>query len=106
MAEGITVKVAPEALREAAGEVQRTVLQLGRDMDEAKSLVDRSRYSWTGPAGDKFRKSFGARRTEAQELLDRLAKYPSDLLSMAQIYDQAETANTQAAGKLDTDIIE
>lgn len=102
----ITLKVTPDVLRDTAGQVRTTVGQLRNGLDDAKSLVERSRFYWMGQAGDKYRRSFVARRTEAQELLDRLGKYPSDLLQMAQIYDQAESTNVQDAGKLSTDIIE
>lgn len=102
----ISLKVTPDVLRDTAGQFKTTVGHLRNEMDDAKSLVERSRFYWTGRAGDKYRQSFAARRTEAQELLDRLGKYPTDLLQMAGIYDQAESANAQDTGKLPTDIIE
>lgn len=101
----VDLKVTPEALRTAAGDVRRLVWDLTRDLDEAKSQVDRSQYYWTGGAGDRFRQRFSSRRQEAEELLSLLRKYPSDLLEMANIYEDTEKGNEGSAAKLDTDII-
>lgn len=105
MAYQIELKVEPSVLRSTASEVTRLTKALGEKFNELQTIVANTSYYWVGAAGDQYRRDFAAQKDEADEILQFLRKYPTDLLSMAGIYEQAESINTQTLGSLPSDIL-
>lgn len=99
------MKVEPKVLRNTAQQVTGLARSLQNDFSEMQTVVERTRYYWVGAAADRYRKEFASQKQETQELLALLGKYPQDLLSMAQIYEDVESRNTQATQALPSDIL-
>ena len=102
---GITVKVDPNVLRSTASEVRSLTKALQNDFDELQNCVKQTSRYWVGAAGDQYRREFDAEKQETSEVLTVLGQYPTDLLSMAGIYDEAERVNTRTSSALPTDIL-
>lgn len=100
-----TLKVTPDVLRNTASEVQSLTRALQADFDDLQARVSRTTSYWVGAAGDQYRREFDAKKKDTSEMLTLLGKYPTDLLSMAGIYDTAERTNTQNTGALPSDIL-
>ena len=103
--EGIKVKVDTNVLRDTASEVTRLTRALQSDFDELQSCVRLTSRYWAGAAGDQYRREFDAEKKETSEVLRLLGKYPSDLLSMAGVYEGVERDNTQNSTALPSDIL-
>lgn len=90
MAGAITVVVTPEVLSDTAQKVQRIVGTLRQGFGDVQKTIEKTKYYWIGRAGDQKRAEFASQKAEIEEILTRFAKYPSDLLEMADIYTTAE----------------
>lgn len=101
----ITLTVTPAALRTAATEVSNLTRTLQSDFSELQRIVQRTQYYWSGVAGDSCRQGFVSLQPETEEILNRLRKYPSDLMQMAQQYDWVETTNMETASVLPSNLI-
>lgn len=106
MANDFLVKVDPSVLKDRASEFSGMVKTLREDFSGLQEIVFRTRYYWIGQAGDQYRKGFNSKKGTVDTTLQRLDKYPQDLLQMAGIYEQTETANRTGAGSLETNFIE
>ena len=102
---GVQVKVDTNVLRSTASEVRSLARTLQGDFDDLQNCVKLTSRYWVGAAGDQYRREFDAEKEETSELLTLLSKYPTDLLSMAGIYDEAERLNTQSNSALPSDIL-
>ncbi len=102
---GIQVKVKTEVLRSTASEVSSLTRTLQSDFDELQSCVRQTTRYWVGAAGDQYRRDFDAEKQEIGELLALLGKYPTDLLTMAGVYEDTERTNTQSSSALPSDIL-
>ena len=99
------VKVDTNVLRTTAAEVTSLTRALQNDFDELQHCVKQTARYWVGAAGDQYRREFDAEKRETSELLTLLGKYPTDLLAMAGIYEDAERVNTQNNTALPSDIL-
>lgn len=99
------IKVDPNVLRTIAADVTSLTKALQSDFDELQNCVRQTSRYWVCAAGDQYRREFDEESAETSELLTLLGKYPTDLLSMAGIYDKAESVNTQATAALPSDIL-
>lgn len=99
------VKAEPEVLRTTASEVTGLIRALQSDFDELQNCVKQTSRYWAGAAGDQYRGEFDAEKKVTSELLTLLGKYPTDLLSMAGIYTEAEHTVTQNNSALPSDIL-
>lgn len=102
---GFQVKVDTKVLRTTASEVTSLVKALQTDFDNLQNRVGKTTRYWAGAAGDQYRREFSAEKKETSEMLTLLGKYPTDLLSMAGIYEEAERENTQNSAALPSDIL-
>lgn len=102
---GFQVKVDTNILRSTASDVTGLIRALQSDFDNLQDRVRRTNRYWAGAAGDQYRVEFDEEKKETSELLSLLAKYPTDLLSMAGVYDEAERVNTQNTSVLPSDIL-
>lgn len=102
---GFSVKVDTSVLRTAAEDVRNLTRTLQADFDELQDRVRQTSRYWAGAAGDQYRKEFDGEKKETSEILSLLGKYPTDLLSMAGIYEDTESRNTQETSALPSDIL-
>lgn len=105
MAYQVKLKVEPNTLRSTASDVSRFTSALDRSFGELQNIVGRTSSYWVGAAGDQYRRDFAEQKTEAEDILRYLKKYPTDLMTMAGIYVEVESSNTQIIGALSSDIL-
>lgn len=102
---GEMVKVDTAALKQHAESFKKTAKSLQSDFNELQKVVERTRYYWVGQAGDRYRQRFAAKKDTTDAILTRLVKYPQDLLTMANLYEQTETVQTRKTAALKTNYI-
>lgn len=105
MAYQVTLKVEPNTLKSTASDVSRLTSALERNFGDLQNIVARTSSYWVGAAGDQYRRDFAEQKTEADEILRYLKKYPTDLMTMAGVYVEVESSNTQLIGALSSDIL-
>ncbi len=101
----IRLRVTPEVLKTKAVEVEGGIKDLEKDFSNIQDLVARTSGYWTGLAGDSARKMFDDLKDDTAAVIKRFSDHPRNLLTMAGIYDLAETTNTDSGNKLPTDVI-
>lgn len=102
---GIQLKVAPDVMKSKAQEITGQIDNISKSWQELCNLISKSKGYWEGEASDYHRKTFDDNKTDAEELLKRLKEHPKELLTMAGIYEQAETEAQELASSLPEDII-
>lgn len=103
MAEMVRVNTA--VLKTKADDFRALTVVLQKDFAEFQRLVDHTRGYWAGQAADQYRRSFAEKQTVTDMVLHRLEKYPRDLLTMAGLYEQNESRQTNTASALKTNYI-
>lgn len=101
----IVLRVTPEVLERKADEFTNIVHDLKAHFDKIESIVAKTRGYWQGEAGDQDRAGYASYKDDITFLLHRLQEHPTDLLSMAGIYREAERDVTSINAKLKTDQI-
>lgn len=102
----IVWKVSTDALREKAQEIQTQIASIESAWNQIADIVDRSRNYWAGDASEvhlAYRKDI---EEDAEEVLQRLREHPTDLLTMAGVYEAAEQEAMALAAALPDDVIE
>lgn len=101
----IHLKVAPDELKDKAGEITRQIQAMEKNWNGLREIVNGSQAYWEGNAGDQHRKLVRDNEDDVQTLLKRLKEHPRDLLEMAGIYIRTEEKAVQTAATLPGDII-
>jgi len=101
----IKLRVTTDALKSKAGEVENHIKTLEKHFNEIQDIVGRSAGYWVGVAGDKARNEFNNRKEDVATVINRFREHPSDLLTMAGIYDQTDQSLSIENQSLDTDVI-
>lgn len=99
------VKVNTTVLKNKAQAVSRSIQAMERQFDQLERRISATSYYWVGEAGDQHRKLYAEQKRNVEEMIKRLKEHPTDLLTMAQIYDSAEAAVKSMAAGLPGDII-
>lgn len=101
----ITLKVKPEVLKSKAIEVEKDIDGLASHFVSIQDIITRSSGYWTGLAADRARKEFASQKDDTDKIIKRFREHPVNLLSMAGVYDAAESAAISANKALSTDVI-
>ena len=101
----ITLKVTPETLQKMAGEISDQLTDMEKQFDEIESEISKSRNYWEGIASDTHMNRYNSMKGDISETIKRLRSHPANLLKMAGVYIETETANEQSALVLPDDII-
>ena len=99
------IKVRTEELIAKADEVSRKVGDMQTAIDDAETLLGKTSSYWVGDAGDKKRSDFVKKKKIVDEVINRFREYPTDLLKMAGLYEEAEKVNTDRPAGLPNDFI-
>ncbi len=99
------IRVDSDVLKAKADTVSGLVGDLESQFEELKRVIERTSDYWIGEGGEAKRKKYVNQQTTIEEMINRLRKYPGDLLQMAGIYDEAEDELIQAPQSLSTDVI-
>ena len=99
----LVLRVTPEALEKKAEEFTGIVNEIKARFDQIEAVSARTKGYWQGEAGDKDRAGYESYKDDISNVIRRLQEHPTDLLSMAGIYREAETdvVSKNAALKVD-----
>jgi len=87
-----TFRVTPERLREKSGEFSDIVKNIKRCFEQVEQVSAHTKAYWQGEAGDRDRESYTSYKDDISYIVRRLEEHPIDLLKMAGIYTEAESA--------------
>lgn len=102
---GIILKVTPEKLKSTATDVEQQLKQVSDQLKQIGQDIRRTRGFWEGDASNTHMKQYDALEPEIQEILTKLQKRPTELLKMAELYEETETQAKEAALSLSDDVI-
>lgn len=105
MAAGITLKVTPNVLKTQSGVVSSEVNSLERTWREMESVFKKTKGYWEGEASTQHMEYYDDVKDDVETIIRRLKEHPVDLLKMAGIYEESESAAQQIASTLPEDVI-
>lgn len=99
----IILRVTPEILERKADEFTGIIQEIKGHFDKIQRIAAKTKGYWQGEAGEQDRIGYASYQDDIDFVLRRLQEHPTDLLSMAGIYREAErdVASTNAALKTD-----
>lgn len=101
----MVLRVTPETLEKKADEFTSIINEIKGHFDQIGAVSTRTRGYWLGEAGDKDRAGYASYKDDINYIIRRLQEHPTDLLSMAGIYREAERDATSKNAALKTDQI-
>lgn len=105
MATTFTLKVTPEIMKSKAKEITDEVGRLESNWKKMEGVITNSKNYWEGDASNLHQKYLKEVKADVTVILKRLKEHPTDLLSMANLYDEAEEKANELSRVLPTDII-
>lgn len=101
----IVLKVKPEVLKSKADSISSSIGTIEKELNEIGRTILGTKKYWEGDASDMHQKYYKKIEEDIPTVIKRLKEHPKDLLSMAEIYDAAESSNQQLANKLPENVI-
>ncbi len=101
----IVLRVTPEVLRQKSDEFTGIIKQIKAHFDRVESISAKTKGYWQGDAGTCDRESYASYKPDIQYIIRRLEEHPTDLLTMAGIYSEAEKAAVTTNAQLKTNEI-
>lgn len=103
---GFEILVTPDILKQTAGEVSGYISTVERLFSSIQTTIGRTKYYWVGEAGDLHRKAFEEQADDVAEILVRLKEHPTDLLKIANIYEDTENTQAEASRQMSSNLID
>lgn len=104
--DGITIKVNPADLQNAADVVVRKVTTLRQQFNNMLSKVESTANYWEGDASDTYRSEFKSEQPEFEEAFARMNEHATDLFNMAGVYTGVEKSiSDMISSDLASDVI-
>ncbi len=100
-----TLRVTPEQLESAASEFSSKATTVGNLTTQMTELVTGLSSAWEGEAATAYTTKFTQLEDDIQKMIRMVQEHSEDLTEMAQVYREAETANTEEAEALAGDVI-
>lgn len=101
----IVLRVTPEVLQQKSGEFTDIIKEIKTHFDRIESISAKTKGYWQGDAGTRDRESYASYKDDIQFIIRRLQEHPTDLLTMAGIYREAERDAAATNAQLKTDQI-
>lgn len=98
------LKVTPETLQSQATEMTTAIEAINASLKVISDTVFYTQRYWQGDAEDKHISNFEEVEPPIVALMKDFATAPVDLLKIAGLYEETESANVQAAAALPDDI--
>lgn len=99
------IKVDPQRLRSAAGQLQSTSAQITSATNSmAQTVGTLSGAVWSGDAATAYLNKFNGLSDEIKKIDTMVKEHTDDLQKMANEYERAESANQQSANALNDSI--
>ena len=105
LGDGYRIKVTTEHLRNTAKEADCYVRKLAAACDDLNDAVAATGNYWYGKAGNMKRADFNSKKETIEDILKRLNRYSSDLMSISETYEGAEGQNVGSSESLSEDVI-
>ena len=100
------LKVTPEKLNAVSGELETEGTTMQSCTDRMVSLVNETSGDiWSGDAASAYRTKFAGLQDDMNMLYRMVQEHVKDLQEIASNYTQAETANQEAAGALNDQVL-
>ena len=94
------LKVTPEELISAAGELAGHIGRMTNCFDTLKRTMQNTGSYWTGEAATAHRELYTQQIPQTEEFIRRLNEHVKDLNTMAGVYQEAEQTATNKAEEL------
>ncbi len=104
MAFSLELGVTPEQLKAQASVISDDISAMSANIQSMSNEINGMSGYWKGDAGELQRRRFEESVSEMNRLMERLGSYPTRILQMAGIYEEAEHTSTTIAESTKTDI--
>ncbi len=104
MAFSLALGVTPEMMKSKAAEVTADIEAMRKNILQMEAEIRETGGYWKGDAGEMQRNEFDSHMDEFNQMNERLKTYPTRILQMAGIYEEAESEATQTAAATRADI--
>ena len=101
----VDLRVSSETLRDQAREVERRIDSMVMRFNEMDGILRRTRGYWIGASAELYRAAYAKDREEVRASLQRLRRFPGELMDIAGIYVKTEESVTGEAAMLRTDVL-
>lgn len=101
----IMLKVTPNELKTKANQISGEIKDFESYWKRIENIISSSKGYWVGEASNAHQKQLKDVSPDMIEIIKRLKEHPTDLLSMAGIYQEAETQAEALAAALPADVI-
>ncbi len=105
MSATFTLRVTPEILKAKAKEITDEVSSLESNWSKIETIITNSKNYWEGDGSNMHQSYLKEVKSDVVTILKRLKEHPTDLLNMANLYDEAEEKANELSRVLPTDII-
>lgn len=99
------LKVTPEKLISSSEEFGATGQQMNSLTQEMMTLIQSLKSVWQGEAASAYGNKFASLQSDMDKLYRMVIEHSQDLSTMAQSYQEAENANTEAGNSLNTNVV-
>lgn len=101
----INLKVSPEELKKKAGEITKEISAIEKDFEKIDQYVTGTKKYWEGEASDVHIKGYNKMKDDFKTIIKRLKEHPTDLQTMAGVYEETENAIKTIVTALPTDVL-
>lgn len=101
----VRIKVNSAVLKDKAQNVSNSIRNMENCFEQLETIINRTSYYWIGEAGDMHRRIYKDQKPQIEEMMKRLKEHPIDLVTIAQTYENTESAVQSIAAELPGDII-
>ncbi|MBR1691923.1 MAG: WXG100 family type VII secretion target [Lachnospiraceae bacterium] len=101
----IVLKVKPDVLIAKSGEISKSIGTIEKELKDIGEVITKTKKYWEGDASNMHQKHYQAFKDDIPKVIKRLKEHPTDLLKMANLYNEAEKANKALAKQLPVDVI-
>lgn len=102
--EGI-LRVTPQTLQNTSAEFSNNGTEIANLTQQMTDIVNGLSSFWSGDAADAFKTKFAGLSDDIQRLINMVKEHAADLSDMAQVYIDADIANTDLISNLSSDVI-
>lgn len=100
-----TIKVAPQALKNASAQFGQSDQNVANLTNQMMEIANQLSSTWTGEAATGYYNKLRGLQGDVTKLHKMISEHVTDLVDMANVFEQAETASREIAGELKIDQI-
>lgn len=100
------LRVTPQELINTSTEFSTRGQQVNKLTQEMLTMVSNLSGSWEGDASGAYTRKFAELSGDIQQIYNKIKEHSDDLQQMAQKYEQAENAATEAHTAMPSDLID